>query len=90
MTSEVVEQWLALRRSQSQVERATAVMHWGQMAAEIRFQRFRERHPGASDEELLALWTEETYRGSVDPQYLARVCALIRAGAATGGLSDTE
>jgi hypothetical protein len=55
-------------------------MRWGQLTAQIRYDRFRERNPGASEAELLALWTEETYRGSVDAGFLARVCRAIREG----------
>ena len=31
-----------------------------------------------ADAEVLALWTEETFRDSVDPVFLARACAEIR------------
>jgi hypothetical protein len=80
MTPETAEQWLALRRRQSQVDRATAVLHWAHTGSQIRMEQLRQRNPGASDAELLALWTEETYRGTVNADFLARVCAAIREG----------
>ena len=49
------------------------------MASQIRMKRLRERNPGASEAELLALWTEETYRGTVDAAFLARACEAIRS-----------
>jgi hypothetical protein len=45
----------------------------------IRLSAIRERNPGLSEAELMALWTEETYRGQVDADFLARACADIRA-----------
>ena len=51
----------------------------GEMS-DLRLHMLRQRNPGASDAELLALWTEQTYRGSVDDDYLARVCTAIREG----------
>lgn len=45
-----------------------------------RYNLLARRNPGASDAELMALWVEETYRGTVDPGFLARACAAIRAG----------
>jgi hypothetical protein len=80
MTPEAAEQWLMLRRRQSQVDRATAVLRWAHTGSQIRMEQMRQRNPGASDAELLALWTEQTYRGSVDDDYLARVCTAIREG----------
>ena len=39
----------------------------------------RKEHPDASEAELTAIWTEERYRDSLDPEFLARACAAIRA-----------
>jgi hypothetical protein len=47
--------------------------------ARNRYNLLARRNPGASDAELMALWVEETYRGTVDPGFLARACAAIRA-----------
>lgn len=44
-----------------------------------RYNLLARRNPGASDAELMALWVEETYRGTVDAGFLARACAAIRA-----------
>lgn len=78
MTRSAQERWEDLRHKQSPVERATAVLRWTQMASQIRMSRIRARHPDASEAEMLALWTEETYRGTVDADFLARACAAIR------------
>lgn len=78
MTPKAQEQWFELRRAQAPVERATAVLRWSHLASEIRLKRLRERNPQASDAELMALWTEETYRGTVDASFLARACDAIR------------
>ncbi len=45
----------------------------------LRYNAIRARNPAASESELIALWTEETYRDTVDPAFLARACAAIRA-----------
>ena len=46
--------------------------------AAARYNRIRCANPGASEPEILALWTEETYRDSVPAERLARLCAMIR------------
>lgn len=56
-----------------------AVLRWNHMANLIRLDRLRQRNPDASDWELMALWTEETYRGKVDAGFLARACDAIRS-----------
>src|SRR5688500_5255564 len=37
------------------------------------------RHPEATQGELMALWTEETYGDSVDPAFLAKARAFMLA-----------
>lgn len=46
--------------------------------AAARYNRIRQANPGASEPEILALWTEETYRDSVSAEQLAQLCAMIR------------
>ncbi len=46
---------------------------------DLRYNLIRQRNPGASESELTALWTEDTYRDTVDPAFLAKVVAAIRA-----------
>lgn len=43
-----------------------------------RYNRIRQAAPDASEPEILALWTEESYRDSVSPERLAHLCAMIR------------
>jgi len=45
---------------------------------QLRMKLLSDRNPGVSQAELMALWTEETYRGSVDAGFLARACEAIR------------
>ena len=52
-----------------------------QRFASNRYNRIRTAHPDASEQEILALWTEETYRDSVSPDRLARLCQMIRDSA---------
>jgi hypothetical protein len=44
----------------------------------LRYNLLAERHPGATDGELTALWVEDTYRDSMDPVALAKACRAIR------------
>lgn len=46
--------------------------------ASNRFNQVAARNPGATHGELMALWTEETYRESLAPAVLARFCTLLR------------
>ncbi len=46
---------------------------------DLRYNIIRQRNPGATEAEVTALWTEETYRHTVAPAFLARVLAAIRA-----------
>ncbi len=71
------ELWLAM----SGVERATEVLRWGHTLNCIRYERIRGANPGASEREVLALYTEETYRDSVSPERLADLSVRIRAAA---------
>lgn len=67
------------------VERMERMLLWGHELDLMRYEFIRSRHPGAAEAELMALWTEQTYRGSVDPGFLARACAAIRATGDTAG-----
>lgn len=49
--------------------------------ASNRYNRIRAAHPDATEQEILALWTEETYRDSVPPERLAHLCRMIREDA---------
>lgn len=60
------------------VERATQVLRWGHSLNVIRYNRIRQAHPDAPEQEILALWTEETYRDSVPAERLAKLCQMIR------------
>lgn len=46
---------------------------------ELRYNLIAARNPNASEAEILALWTEQTYRDSMEPTALARWCDMIRA-----------
>ena len=46
--------------------------------AAVRHARIRHANPHASEQELLALLTEETYRDSVPPERLTQLCDMIR------------
>ena len=54
------------------------MLNWSHEVNTIRLHRIALRHPAASESEVLALWTEETFRGRVDDGLLARACAEIR------------
>ncbi len=66
--------WLDL----SGADRAAWWMTRTRLFDELRYNVIRQRHPGASDAELTALWTEETYRETVASDFLAKVVAAIR------------
>ena len=44
----------------------------------VRYERLRSLHAAAGEQEVLALYTEESYRDSVSPERLAHLCAMIR------------
>ncbi len=44
----------------------------------MRLTRIALQHPGLPDYEHLAIWTDETFRGTVDDSLLDRACAEIR------------
>ena len=75
---EVAEKLRQMQLALSDVERATQVLRWGHTLNCIRFERIRSLHPEASEQEVLALYTEETYRDSVSAERLAQLCAKIR------------
>lgn len=62
----------------SDVARATEVLRWGHTLNLARYNRIRQQHPEAPEQEILALWTEETYRDSVPAERLAHLCQMIR------------
>lgn len=51
----------------------------------VRYNRIRQQYPEAPDQEILALWTEETYRDSVPAERLAHLCQMIRDDARPAG-----
>lgn len=55
------------------------MLNWTHQLNLLRYTAIRARNPAASEAELISLWTEETYRDTVDPAFLARACAAIRA-----------
>jgi hypothetical protein len=69
------EWWLGL----TPVERLTWWLRRAHSTDTLRLNLIRQRNPGASEAELIALWTEETYRHSLDPAFLAKALAAIRA-----------
>lgn len=44
----------------------------------LRLTALRQRHPEASEQELIAIWTEERYRDRLPADFLARACEAIR------------
>ena len=62
----------------SPVQRLERMLNWSHEVNWIRMHRIHLNNPAASEAEVLALWTEETFRDSVDPGFLARACAEIR------------
>ncbi len=62
----------------SDVEQATQVLRWGHTLNCVRYERLRSLHAAAGEQEVLALYTEETYRDSVPAEQLAQLCAMIR------------
>ncbi|MBI5949356.1 MAG: hypothetical protein HY875_14555 [Chloroflexi bacterium] len=73
---------LLLERSRRMppVERAKQALAWCDQLNSLRYELIRQRNPGATEAEVTALWTEETYRDTVEPAFLAKVVAAIRAG----------
>jgi len=69
----------ARRRALTGVERLDEMLKWGDLGNQIRYEMIRQRNPGASECELVALWTEETYRHSLDTAFLTEALAAIRA-----------
>ncbi len=67
--------WLGLTGA----ERVQCMLDLSNMGIQARMSTLREQHPDASEAELTAIWTEERYRDSLDPEFLARACAAIRA-----------
>jgi hypothetical protein len=55
------------------------MLRWSGELNRARLHLLAARHPGASDAELLALWTEQSYRGTVPDALLDRALAAIRA-----------
>ena len=74
---EVAEKLRQMQLALSDVERATQVLRWGHALNSIRFERIRRLNAGATGQEVLALYTEETYRDSVPTERLAQLCAKI-------------
>ena len=66
--------WLGL----SGPERADWWLRRTRTFGAARYRRIRQADPDASEPEILARWTEETYRESVPAERLARLCELIR------------
>ncbi len=69
------ERW----RAMAPPDRLTYMLRWTHQLNLFRYNAIRARHPEASEAELMAIWTEETYRGTVAPGFLARACAAILA-----------
>ena len=67
--------WLGLTAA----ERLQCMLDLANIGIEGRMSTLREQYPDASEAELTAIWTEERYRDSLDPEFLARACAAIRA-----------
>jgi hypothetical protein len=74
----------ARRRALTGVERLDEMLEWGDLGNQIRYEMIRQRNPDAAEPELIALWTEETYRHSLAPAFLAKALAAIRARGAAG------
>ncbi len=69
----------AHRRALTAAERIGEMLAWGDLGNQIRYEMIRQRDPSASESELIALWTEQTYRHSLAPEFLAKALAAIRA-----------
>jgi hypothetical protein len=54
------------------------MLEWTYMVRQVSFEGLRARRPHVSENELLALWTEQTYRQSMPPEWVAKAVALIR------------
>ena len=69
------ELWLGLTGG----ERLQLMLDLASKGIQARMSTLRQQYPDASEAELTAIWTEERYRDSLDPEFLARACAAIRA-----------
>jgi hypothetical protein len=65
-------------KAMTPTERAERMLDWCHEVNMIRFNRLQAVHPGAPHSEIIALWTEETWQGRLDPGLLARACEAIR------------
>jgi hypothetical protein len=60
-------------------ERLQRMLAWCGTLNRLRYDFLSSRNPGASEAEIIALWTEQTYRGTVDDGFLDRALAAIRS-----------
>ncbi len=77
-TPEFWATYLAWWRGLSGAERAERWLERISSYDDLRYERIREKHPGASENELLALWTEQTYRQSMPPEWVTKAVSMIR------------
>ena len=77
-TPEAHAQYEAWWQGLSGSERATWWLQRVHQMDQLRMKLLSDRNPGVSQAELMARWTEETYRGTVDAGSLARACEAIR------------
>jgi hypothetical protein len=59
-------------------ERLGQALDLGDLAYRIRLHRIAQQHPGLPGYEHIAIWTEETYRGTVPDRLLDGALAEIR------------
>lgn len=74
--------------ARTRADRLDDGLAWCEQMQGLRRAYIGSRHPGASESEVLALWTEETFRGRVDDGLLARACAEIRRRGEAGALPE--
>ena len=77
-TPEFWATYLAWWRGLSGAERTERWLERISAFDDLRYEGVREKHPEASENELLALWTEQTYLQSMPAEWVAKAVALIR------------
>lgn len=78
-TSEAAAFEATLRSHETEIDRLEPMLRWcGELQA-MRIKMLKAANPSASEAEIIALWTEQTYRGTVADTLLDRALAAIRS-----------
>ncbi len=68
-----------LSLARTPVERAEVVARMAELSRLAKRRFLTMKHPGASENEINAIWLESTYRGKVDDRLMDKALAVIRS-----------